>query len=245
MQHVTKARRDVTVVIIEDHVMFAETLSYALELQGIQVLGVGHRAADAARLVGEHRPDVLLLDYILPDGDGVRLASEMVQRIPSTKVVIFTGSGDNRTLVQAVAAGCAGYVTKDQRIEDLAAAVRAARDGETLISPSTLLRLVEHLGGGTPWIGSELTARELEVLQFIAEGLANKQIAQQMTLSLNTVRNHVHSVVSKLGAHSKLGALMIAQREGIVQPRQAPNRSSASAGPAGAEVGVLPGSASA
>lgn len=207
----------VSVVIVEDHEMVAEGLRQALEASGITVLAIAHRVATVKHVVGLNQPDVVLMDYALPDGDGVSATRLVLEASPETRVIMLTGAGDNRVLVQAMTAGCAGYVRKDQPIADLVAAVRAAKNGATLISPTTLQRLIQHLGSGVPWIGSELSAREVEVLQLFAEGWANKEIARDLSLSVHTVRNHVRSVLSKLGAHSKLEAVAVAQREGILR----------------------------
>lgn len=207
----------VAVVLVEDHRMFAQALSQALQEQGIHVVESVTSVAEARRAVRERSPDVVVIDYLLPDGDGIEGARLVRATAPTIPVIMLTGAGDDRVLVQAMNAGCAGYLTKDQHIQDLAAAIRAARAGATLISPSTLHRLSRQLGGGVPWVGSELSAREVEILHLVAEGLLNKQIAQRVQLSVHTVRNHVHSVISKLGGHSKLEAVAIAQREGILQ----------------------------
>jgi DNA-binding NarL/FixJ family response regulator len=207
----------VTVILVEDHQMFAQALSQALQEQGIHVMETVASLAEARRVVRERAPDVVVIDYLLPDGDGIEGARAVRSAAPATPVIMLTGAGDDRVLVQAMNAGCSGYLTKDQHIQDLATAIRAARAGATLISPSTLHRLSRQLGGGVPWVGSELSAREVEILHLVAEGLLNKQIAARVQLSVHTVRNHVHSVISKLGGHSKLEAVAIAQREGILQ----------------------------
>jgi DNA-binding NarL/FixJ family response regulator len=215
------SRTDVGVILVEDHQMFAQALRQALEEQGIRVLGSVATVAEARAAVRERRPDVVVIDHLLPDGDGVAAARVVREAAPSTPVIILTGAGDDGVLVQALGAGCAGYVTKDQQIEDLAAAIRAARAGATLISPTTLHRLSRRLGGGMPWVGSDLSAREVEILHLVAEGLLNKEIADRVRLSVHTVRNHVHSVITKLGGHSKLEAVAIAQREGILKSGRA------------------------
>jgi DNA-binding NarL/FixJ family response regulator len=207
----------VAVVLVEDHQMFAQALGQALEEEGIRVLAWVTTIAEAREVVRERPPDVVVIDYLLPDGDGVEGARLVKEANPAIAVVMLTGAGDDRVLVQAMSAGCAGYLTKDQQIEDLAAAIRAARAGATLISPTTLHRLCRQLNGGAPWVGSELSAREVEILHLVADGLLNKEIALRVKLSVHTVRNHVQSVISKLGSHSKLEAVAVAQREGILQ----------------------------
>lgn len=218
MMELLAADDRISVVLVEDHRMVAEALRQALEEQGIRVVDWAPTVAEARLAIATCRPDVVVMDYLLPDGDGVEGANLVRREAPTTPVIVLTGSGDDRVLVQAMSAGCAGYLTKDQPIEDLAAAIRAARRGATLISPTTLHRLIRQLGGGAPWVGSELSAREVEVLHLVAEGRLNKEIAHRLNLSVHTVRNYVHSVITKFGAHSKLEAVAIAQREGILHP---------------------------
>jgi DNA-binding NarL/FixJ family response regulator len=207
----------IRVLIIEDHRMFAQALQAALDsTDDIAVSDiastVGH-GIDAARHI---RPDVVLMDYRLPDGDGVDAARRVKAELPETRIVMLTASGSDEVFRQAISAGCSGYVTKDQSVDQLVLSVRAAYKGEALISPEMLSRLVSKPGDATK-PGHDLTTREIEVLKLVARGLSNAAIAEKLGIRLATVRNHVQSMISKLYAHSKLEAVAVAVRAGIIE----------------------------
>ena len=207
----------ISVLIVDDHRMFAESLSRLLaDEPGISVLGVAGNVRDALELVATHRPQVLLLDYELPDGDGVSMTRDVKRAYPTTMIVMLTGSTEDRVLLGAIDAGCSGFLTKDRAAIEVAEAVRGAAAGEALISPALLGRLLPKLKRTYRSLGSDLTDRERSTLMYLAKGWPNKAIATEMNLSLNTVRNYVQSLLTKLGAHSKLEAVSTAVREGIV-----------------------------
>lgn len=162
---------------------------------------------------------MLLLDHRLPDGDGVAALAELRALRSTMHVVVLTASAADHVLVQAIEAGASGFVSKTRSLGEVTSAVRAAAAGEVLISPEMLARLLPRLsrtGGGR---FQELTEREREVLNLLAEGLSNAVIAQRLVVSVHTVRNHIANLSSKLGAHSKLEALSIAMREGLLPLR--------------------------
>jgi DNA-binding NarL/FixJ family response regulator len=130
---------------------------------------------------------------------------------------MLTGFAEDDVLVAAIEAGCSGYVTKHNAVDEVVSAVRAAAAGEALISPSMLARLLPKLRRGYQGLGSDITPRELEVLRMLAEGLSNRAIADKMSISLHTVRNYVQSLLTKLQAHSKLEAVAAAVKEGIIR----------------------------
>jgi len=207
----------VGVVIVDDHRMFAESLARLLaDEDGIAVLGVAGTATEGIDLVALVRPKVVLMDYHLPDRDGVSAAGVIRGRSPDTMVVMLTGSNDDRVLLAAIDVGCSGFLTKDRAAADVAAAVRGAAAGEALISPALLSRLLPQLNRTQRVVGGDLSDREREILEFLAKGWTNKVIAAELFLSVNTIRNHVQSVLAKLEAHSKLEAVSTAVREGII-----------------------------
>lgn len=209
----------VTVVVIDDHVMFAEGVSASLSRSdGVVVQAVATTATEGARAVREHRPDVVLVDYGLPDEDGISLAARLHAERPDMGIVIVTSLVDERLAMRAVEAGCAGFLTKDQSVDELIAAIRLARAGEPLISSAMLGRLLRRFGeSGRKRTGSRLTDRETEVLELVCEGLTNPAIAERLHLSHNTVRSHVQSILSKLQVHSKLEAAVVAARDGLIE----------------------------
>ena len=214
----------VGVLIVDDHRMFSESLARLLaDEDGIEVLGVAGTGSDAIDMVNRLHPKVVLMDYQLPDRDGVAVTVEVKRQNPSVMVVMLTGSTEDRVLLGAIDAGCSGFLTKDRAATEVVHAVRAAAVGEALISPALLARLLPKLNRTQRSLGEDLSDREREILGFLARGMTNKVIAAELFLSVNTIRNHVQSVLAKLGAHSKLEAVSTAVREGIIDYPTASN----------------------
>ena len=208
------------VALVDDHALFSQSLSMALEAyDDVEIVGRADRLGTGVALVSKHQPDVVLLDYRLPDGDGVAGALRIKEESPQTKVVIVTAVEDESVLTAAMEAGCAGFITKSASVDELIGAVRMAAAGEAVISPALLLRLLPRLQRREEPARVELTSRELDVLRLLAAGLSNAAIADELSLSVNTVRNHVANLLLKLGVHSKLEALSVAVRDGLVAPR--------------------------
>ena len=208
----------IRVVVIDDHRMFAESLARLLSDEpDIEVVATEGDGPTGLRAVERHRPRVVLLDNQLPGQAGVEVAREIRTVQPDTMVVMLTGAVDDRVLLAAIDAGCSGFLTKDHASSAVADAVRSAAQGEVLIPPALLARLLPQLNRAHRGVGSDLSSRELEVLELVATGASNKAIATQLSLSVNTVRNHVQQVLVKLDAHSKLEAVATAVREGIVR----------------------------
>ncbi|MFN0090878.1 MAG: response regulator [Acidimicrobiales bacterium] len=206
------------VMLVDDHVVFAETMAEALTAMGCTVVGLAHTAAEALELARRSPPDVALVDYRLPDDSGAGLILRLVAAAPDARVVVLTGSSDESTLLECIEAGCDAFVTKDQRLAEVFAAVQSAARGESVIPPALLAKVLPRVrrGGQGPRAG--LTAREREILSAMAAGLSNQAIAERFFLSIHTVRNHVANVLAKLGAHSRLEAVASATREGIIPP---------------------------
>lgn len=208
----------IRVLIIDDHKMFADSLARLLSDEpDIDVVGLSSTGAEGVSLALALRPAVVVVDFSMPDGDGVGITSQIKAQAPDINVVMLTGSVDDSVLLQAIEAGCSGYLTKDRAAAEVVGAVRLAAAGEATISPRELARLLPKLGGQQRSLGSDLTARELEILTMLAGGAANALIATSLHLSVNTVRNYVQSILTKLGAHSKLEAVAIGVRAGVVR----------------------------
>jgi DNA-binding NarL/FixJ family response regulator len=207
----------VRVLLIDDHQMFVESLARVLEDDDrIEVVGVASTAAEARQLVEASRPRVALVDFMLPDQDGVELASHLKASHPDLMAVMLTASTDDRVMLSAIDAGCSGFLTKDRAVTDVVDAVLAAAEGEALVSPAQLARLLPRLSRTSQSVGNDLTNRELQLLSHLARGQSNKAIAEELHLSVNTIRNYMQSVLAKLGAHSKLEAVSTAVREGLI-----------------------------
>lgn len=211
----------ISVMIIDDHAVFAESLASALNRQvDIEVVATSSGDDKVVDLTAEHQPDVILLDYRLPGQDGLRLASDLKTAAPDARLVVLTAIVDERVALDAVEAGCVGFITKDRSLEDVVRSIRSVHSGEVMVSPDMLALILPRLrdeGAGT---SPQLTRREHEVLELVAEGCSNQVIADRLTLSLHTVRNHVQNILRKLDAHSKLEAVAIANREGILTSRR-------------------------
>ena len=169
-------------------------------------------------MVAEHRPDVVLLDHALPDGDGADAVRPLLDAHPGLHVVMLTASTSDRVLGAAMEAGAAGFISKSSGLDELVGAVRSAARGDAVVSPQLLGRLLARMRRDAQGVGHDLTEREREILGLLAKGLTNVAISEQLFLSVHTVRNHIANLSAKLGAHSKLEALAIAVREGLVEP---------------------------
>lgn len=211
------ADETITVAVVDDHLMVAEMLSLVITSQDdMRLVGVAHGVTEAIALVGAEEPRVLLMDFSLPDGDGIKAVSAIIERWPSTHVVMLSGSGTDDLLARAIEVGCVGYLTKDRPVEDVLRAIRSAARGESLFSAAELSKLLGRLRQSPSQSAEWLTARELEVLKLLAKGHSTEGIANQLFISINTVRNHVGRILNKLGAHSKLEAVAIAARDKLI-----------------------------
>jgi len=203
------------VLVVEDHRMFAEALSAMLATQpGIEVVGSVGTAAGAVAEARRLTPTVVLMDYRLPDGEGTMAARTIRDERPATRVLILTASAEEALLREVIRAGCSGIVTKGRSVHDLVRAVRAAANGETVIAPQLLERVLSPAPADPP--AGVLTEREIEVLRLTAEGLDTRDVAQRLDVSVHTVRNHLQSCIRKLGVHSRTQAVSAAIRRGII-----------------------------
>jgi DNA-binding NarL/FixJ family response regulator len=207
----------VRVLIVDDHEVLASSLAMVLDGEpDLKCVGVAGTLERARALIASTAPDVILLDHRLPDGDGVAAIGELRALRPTAHVVVLTASAADHVLVSAIEAGASGFVSKSRSLEELTAAVRAAATGEAVISPEMLARLLPRLQRNGRSRHSDLTEREREVLALLADGLSNAAIAERLFVSVHTVRNHIANLSAKLGAHSKLEALSIAVRDGLL-----------------------------
>lgn len=206
------------VLLVDDHRMFAELLSISLETEAdFSVVGVAGSGAEALALATESHPDIVVLDYRLPGENGIRVANRLREVLPGVQIVMLTGQEDESLLRSALAAGCAGFVTKDKGIDNLVGAVRAVCAGQVGIDANATAQLatLSPRGRGS----SRLTNREAEVLMLLADGVSTREIASRLFISLNTARNHVQRLIAKLGAHSRLEAVAVARRSGLLDGR--------------------------
>lgn len=206
----------IRVLIVDDHEVLGASLAMVLDEEPDMVsVGLARDLAQARARIATAAPDVLLLDHRLPDGDGVKAIPELRGLRPSMHIVVLTAAVTDQILVEAIEAGAVGFVSKTRGLADVTGAVRAAARGEAVISPEMLTRLLPKLSR-TAGPEPDLTRREQEVLTMLARGLSNAAIADELTVSVHTVRNHVANLSAKLGAHSKLEALSIAVQRGLL-----------------------------
>lgn len=214
-----------TVLIVDDAELFREALRAAFSAEGFDVVASGASAMEGIDLVKEHKPDLVMLDLLMPGMSGLEVVGSIIKSSPTSRVVLLTSSESADDLLQAVKAGASGYMTKDTPLPRLVAAMKDVLDGGAAVSPamggklfSALRDLLRHHGAT---IGKQpgLTGRELEVLSLVAAGNTSREISDQLYISENTVRNHVRNILDKLGMNSRFEAVIWAQREGLIGPR--------------------------
>ena len=210
--------RAVRVVIADNHEMVAHSLGIAIGNEpGLEVVGTATSVADCLRLADELTPDVVVMDPRLgdADGDSLEAARRLRTAWPDVYVVILTADSDAGALTRALDTGCSGFVTKRARLEELVMAIRTAANGSTTFPLDMVDRLLRQ-GEPRQRERAELSARELEVLRLLAAGHSTTVMASELGLSLHTTRNHVRNLMTKLGAHSRLDAVVIAARSGLI-----------------------------
>jgi NarL family two-component system response regulator LiaR len=210
----------ISVLLVDDHAVVREGLRSLIEVQrGIEVVGEAADGEAAVREAEARRPDVILMDLVMPRLDGVGAMRELRRRLPSARVIVLTSFADDDRLLPAIRAGAAGYLLKNADPQEVVRAVRAAHRGDALLDPSVAARLVDAIAkppGAEP--SERLTPREQEVLTLIARGLSNKLIARELEISEKTVKTHVGHVLAKLGVTDRTQAALQAVRHGLVEP---------------------------
>jgi two-component system, NarL family, response regulator LiaR len=211
----------IRVLLVDDHAVVREGLRAFLELQeGIAVVGEAADGIEAIEGATRLCPDVILMDLVMPELDGVSAMRSLRERLPEARVIVLTSFLDDDKLLPALRAGAAGYLLKNAEPQEVARAIRAASAGQALIDPVVAARLVETLaadGDENPL--DRLTPREREVLVLIGRGFPNKLIARELDVSEKTVKTHVGHVLAKLGVSDRTQAAVFAVRSGLVSPR--------------------------
>ena len=211
----------ISVLIVDDHAVVREGLRAFLQLQdGIEIVGEAGDGAEALDHALALRPDVILMDLVMPRLDGVGAMRELRARVPESRVIVLTSFLDDERLLPAIQAGAAGYLLKNSEPAELVRAIRAAHGGETIIDPTVASRLVQAIADGRRSAADQaLTRREREVLELIARGRSNKRIAFELGISEKTVKTHVGHVLAKLGVSDRTQAALLAVREGLAPER--------------------------
>jgi two-component system, NarL family, response regulator LiaR len=207
----------VTILVADDHPVVRQGLRTFLATQeDLDVVGEAATCSEAAERAAELRPDVVLLDLVMPGGDGIEAARKIRAASPLSKVIVLTSYPDDATVLPALEAGAAGYLLKDVEPQELADGVRRVHRGESLLHPAVARRVIrEAVGPGTASARDALTPRELDVLRLLARGLPNKLIARELGIAERTVKTHVSSILAKLGVTDRTQAALYAVRERI------------------------------
>jgi DNA-binding NarL/FixJ family response regulator len=216
-------REPIRVVIVDDQELFRRGLIMLVGTEDdIEVVGEASDGEDAASLAESLVPDVVLMDVRMPKLSGIEACITIKQVAPSAKIIMLTMSDEEADLYDAIKNGASGYLLKDASIDEVAHAIRLVADGQSLISPSMAAKLLEEfksisrVSGKPDVIAPRLTDRELEVLNLVARGLNNREIARDLFISENTVKNHVRNILEKLQLHSRMEAVMYAVREKLL-----------------------------
>ncbi len=215
--------KPITVLIVDDQRTFGEALEVALgKEKDLRVVDVVTDGPSAVEAVSEHRPDVVLMDVSMPGMNGIEATRRILEADPEAHVVVISGYEDELLLARAVQAGASGLLRKTEAIVDVAKSLRQVHRGEAIHDEDEIERSMRRLHhrreqeGGVERRLNRLTPRETEILQLMAEGSSNEQISSKLDMSPNTLRTHVQNIITKLGVHSRLEALVYAIRHGKV-----------------------------
>jgi two-component system NarL family response regulator len=212
----------VRVLVVDDQELFRRGLIMLLSGDSdIEVVGEASDGITATDLAVKTAPDVILLDVRMPRRTGVEACRGIKEAVPSAKIIMLTVSDEEADLYESVKNGASGYLLKDSSIEEVAQAIRVVNEGQSLISPSMAVKLIDEFKQMSKPEREQgpalrLTEREREVLRLVAKGLNNREVAKELFISENTVKNHVRNILEKLQLHSRMEAVMYAMREKLL-----------------------------
>ncbi|MCK9874464.1 response regulator transcription factor [Frankia sp. AgPm24] len=215
----------IRVLIVDDHALFRRGLEMVLGQEvDIEVVGEAADGSEAVTMAKETAPDIVLMDVRMPRRGGIDATSAIKESVPSAKIVMLTISDEEADLYDAIKAGAMGYLLKEISIDEVAADIRAVYGGQSLISPSMASKLLSEFAAmiknkdDRPQLPTpRLTEREMEVLRLVAKGMNNRDIAKQLFISENTVKNHIRNILEKLQLHSRMEAVVYAVREKLLE----------------------------
>ena len=213
----------IRVLVVDDQPVFTEMLRVVLDMQDdIKIVGMAFTGDEGLKMAIETRPDVLLVDYHMPGMSGLEVIQALREAGEETTVVVLTADTGEAVMAEAIAAGAAGYITKQQALSEVVQAVRTASEGEPVVPPFMIPRILSHFHRQqqreqqAELLKARLSAREIEILEQLARGKSNEAISEIFVLSPNTVRTHIQNVIKKMGVHSKLEATTLALQLGII-----------------------------
>jgi DNA-binding NarL/FixJ family response regulator len=213
------------VLVCDDHALFRRGLQMVLEQEpDLELVGEASDGAEAIQKALDLVPDVILMDVRMPKRSGIEAAGEIRDALPHVKILMLTISDEEADLYEAIKAGASGYLLKEIPIEEVSDAIRSVWAGQSRISPSMASKLLTEFAAiskatdDKPQVpGPRLTEREMEVLRLVAQGLNNRDIAKQLYISENTVKNHIRNILEKLHLHSRMEAVVYAVREKMIE----------------------------
>jgi NarL family two-component system response regulator LiaR len=212
----------ISVLIVDDHAVVRRGIRALLEAEGdFQVVGEAGSGGEAVLIAADLAPDVVLMDLVMPEMDGVAATRLLKQQSPRSQVIVLTSYHEDEHIYPAIRAGALSYLLKSVGLEELTEATRKAARGEAVLHPHVAARLVQELHGAsqeTRLLYAALSERERQVLRLIADGLSNAQIAERLIISERTVKSHVNNILSKLQVADRTQAAIFAWREGFIQP---------------------------
>jgi DNA-binding NarL/FixJ family response regulator len=205
----------IRILLVDDHSVVRQGLRMFLALDPeLEVVGEARNGIEAVRLARQLQPDVVLMDLLMPEMDGIAATTAIRQELPQVEVIALTSVLEDQKVYGAIRAGAIGYLLKDTESEELCRAIKAAAAGQVQLSPQAAARLMREVS--LPDNPEKLTARETEVLRLLAHGLANKEIARDLGIGEKTVKTHVSNILGKLGVLSRTQAALQAVRMGLV-----------------------------
>jgi NarL family two-component system response regulator LiaR len=205
----------IRILIVDDHSVVRQGLRMFLALDPeLEVVGEAGDGAAAVRMTRQLKPDVVLMDLLMPEMDGIAATAAIRHELPDTEVLALTSVLEDGSVVGAVRAGAIGYLLKDTQADELCRAIRAAAAGQVQLSPQAAARLMREMR--SPESPEPLTEREKEILRLLARGKANKEVAQALQIGEKTVKTHVSNILAKLGVQSRTQAALYAVRIGLV-----------------------------
>lgn len=206
--------RSIRLLIVDDHTLFRRGLVSLLQGErDLEVVGEAASGEEALRLARELQPDIILMDIRMPGMNGVEASERLGQEAPGARILVLTVSEEDEDVFAAIRVGARGYLLKNAEADDLITAIRRVHGGEAVLSPAITLRVFQVLQGTAPFPPlATLTPREREVLRLLAQGADNRQIAEALVVSENTVKTHIHNILEKLGLQSRSQLAAYARR---------------------------------
>ena len=213
------------VLVVDDHALFRRGLQMVLKSEGdIEVVGEAADGNEAVEKAQESMPDVILMDVRMPHRSGIEATQQIKDLLPHVKILMLTISDEEADLYEAIKAGASGYLLKEISIDEVADAIRSVFAGQSRLSPSMAAKLLQEFAAMSKRAAEarqlpapRLTDREMEVLRLVAQGLNNRDIAKELFISENTVKNHIRNILEKLHLHSRMEAVVYAVREKLLE----------------------------